>query len=83
MDENRARLLAIEYGEIEARTPSDNRRDDEYGGRHSDPMLYAIGQQLIATIPDTADAVALRRLPRDPEGEAKAVVAAVDGRRCT
>jgi hypothetical protein len=78
MDEKRARDLAHAYGTIEGRTPLGKRRDDEYNGRHWEDMKWGITLQLIAAIPDAAIAVAMKRMPLDAEGEATAVVAAVD-----
>lgn len=80
MDERRARELAYAYGSIEAQTPCGKRRDDDYSGRHYEAMKYALALQLMATVPDAAVAVALKRQPVDPEGEPTAVVAAVDDR---
>lgn len=80
MDERRARDLARAYGSIEGRTPSGKRRDEEYSGRHQDDMKYAIALQLMATVPDAAEALALKRQPLASEGEATAVVVAVDER---
>lgn len=80
MEDRRARELAYTYGSIEGRTPCGKRRDDEYNGRQCDDMKYAMTLQLMATVPDAAAAVALKRQPLDPEGETTAVVVAVDER---